>query len=141
MDTFAEAVMRGSKAEKSLKESLYMLVEKGDAEGLLAAVYPYRFKNRFGAEAYRWLENNKGYIDYTGYREKGMFVGTGAKDCSERRVMGEGSQMDFRSITPEKAQALLSLTALRDSGRFGELVSILEEYDGVQKGRFPAMRM
>jgi hypothetical protein len=99
-------------------EEIIALIKESKTEEALEKLKPYKDK-RFAVAVvnpYTYLLNNKGRVDYAGYRQKGYSVGSGPIESGNKTVLQKRCKLAGMRWNVPSAQHVLSLRAKEESG-------------------------
>ncbi len=127
---FAQAVKRGKNQKKQYADKLCSLIEKGNIEGLLAALEPHKDAPLPPGvpNFYTYVINHKDCMNYPLYKQKGYFVGSGAIESGNIRLMQNRMKLQGMRWKLSSGQGMLSLKAKYESSRWKEVVKLMNKH-------------
>lgn len=127
---FAQAVMRGKLQKKTFADKLCSLIEDGDVDGLLKTLEPYKDKELPPGilNFYTYVSNHKDCMNYPAYKQKGYFVGSGAIESGNIRLMQNRMKLQGMRWKLVSGQGMLSLKAKYESNKWGDVVSLMQKH-------------
>ena len=109
---FAQAVKSGKNQKKQFADQLCDLIDAGNVAGLLKILEPYKDKKIPGIpNMYTYVENHKTCMNYPDYKKKGYFVGSGAMESGNIRLMQNRMKLQGMRWKLKTGQNMLSLKA------------------------------
>lgn len=127
---FAQAVKRGKLQKKEFADKLCGLIDEGNVSELLSVLGPYK-DEKFPPgvlNLYRYIENHKDCMDYPLYKSKGYFVGSGAIESGNIRLMQNRMKLQGMRWKLTSGQQMLSLKAKYESNKWNEVETIIQQY-------------
>jgi len=127
---FAQAVKRGKIQKKQFADQLCSLIDKGNVTELLSVLEPYK-DEKFPPgilNFYKYVENHKGCMNYPLYKSKGYFVGSGAIESGNIRLMQNRMKLQGMRWKLSNGQCMLSLKAKYESGKWDEVESLMRQH-------------
>ncbi len=107
-------------------------LEDGEWENVLSDLNPNE-KYINSVDLYHYITENKKAINYPEYKRKGYFIGSGAIESGHKEVVQDRMKRAGMRWEPETAQYLLTLRALKKSGRWeSDVVAYIHDYFGVK---------
>lgn len=124
---FALLLEKDEKKAHECAERWCDMLRQGKWRDLLVEIEPHKnFKVPEGCvNLYRYVENNRNNIDYPTYREQGLFVGSGAVESANKRLMQSRMKLSGMIWKKDSAQSMLSLKAKFHSDLWGDDVRTL----------------
>lgn len=123
---FAQAVKSGKNQKKQFADQLCDLIDAGNVAGLLKILEPYKDKKIPGIpNMYTYVENHKTCMNYPDYKKKGYFVGSGAMESGNIRLMQNRMKLQGMRWKLKTGQNMLSLKAKYESGRWQDVVDLM----------------
>ena len=125
---FAQAVKQGKKQKKAFADELCGLIDDGNVSGLIDVLKPYKdIKLPPGViNFYTYVDNHKDCMNYPLYKEKGYFVGSGAIESGNIRLMQNRMKLQGMRWKLSNGQGMLSLKAKYESGKWNEVENLLQ---------------
>ncbi|MCR4655751.1 MAG: UPF0236 family protein [Lachnospiraceae bacterium] len=127
---FAQAVKRGKNQKKEFADELCDLIDSGNVSGLLKVLEPYK-EEKFPPGVlnfYKYVENHKDCMNYPLYKSKGYFVGSGAIESGNIRLMQNRMKLQGMRWKLSSGQCMLSLKAKYESNKWDEVESLMQRY-------------
>ena len=127
---FAQAVKRGKNQKKEFADKMCDLIDDGNVSELLKLLEPYK-DNKFPPGVlnfYRYVENHKDCMDYPLYKSKGYFVGSGAIESGNIRLMQNRMKLQGMRWKLSSGQGMLSLKAKYESNKWDEVEALMQQY-------------
>lgn len=127
---FAQAVKRGKNQKKEFADELCDLIDSGNVSGLLKVLEPYK-EEKFPPgvlNLYKYVENHKDCMNYPLYKSKGYFVGSGAIESGNIRLMQNRMKLQGMRWKLSSGQCMLSLKAKYESNKWDEVESLMQRY-------------
>lgn len=127
---FAQAVKRGKTQKKEFADKLCSLIDDGNVTELLRVLEPYKDK-KFPPgilNFYKYVDNHKDCMNYPLYKSKGYFVGSGAIESGNIRLMQNRMKLQGMRWKLSNGQCMLSLKAKYESGKWNEVESLMQQH-------------
>ena len=127
---FAQVVKRGKVQKKAFADQLCSLIDEGKVSELLKTLEPYK-DEKFPPGVlnfYRYVENHKDCMDYPSYKRKGYFVGSGAIESGNIRLMQNRMKLQGMRWKLSSGQGMLSLKAKYESNKWDEVEALMQQY-------------
>lgn len=127
---FAQAVKRGEVQKKEFADQLCNLIDNGNVTELLNVLIPYK-DEQFPPgilNFYKYIENHKDCMNYPLYKSKGYFVGSGAIESGNIRLMQNRMKLQGMRWKLLNGQCMLSLKAKYESGKWNEVESLMQQH-------------
>ena len=127
---FAHAVKRGKIQKKEFADELCALIDNGNVSELLKILMPYK-DEKFPSGVlnfYKYIENHKDCMNYPLYKQKGYFVGSGAIESGNIRLMQNRMKLQGMRWKLSKGQGMLSLKAKYESNKWEEVELLMQQY-------------
>ena len=127
---FAQAVKRGKTQKKKFADELCDLIDNGDVTELLKTLEPYK-DEKFSPGVlnfYTYVENHKDCMNYPLYKQKGYFVGSGAIESGNIRLMQNRMKLQGMRWKLSNGQGMLSLKAKYESNKWDEVETLMQRY-------------
>lgn len=127
---FANAEKRGKRQKKEFADKLCSLIDDGKVDELLEVLEPYKDKKYPPGviNFYTYVQNHKDCMNYPHYREKGYFVGSGAIESGNIRLMQNRMKLQGMRWNLSNGQGMLSLKAKYESGKWSDVESLLVKH-------------
>ena len=127
---FAQAVKHGKNQKKVYADELCALIDDGNIDGLLKALEPYKNdKLPPGVpNFYTYVENHKDCMNYPLYKSRGYFVGSGAIESGNIRLMQNRMKLQGMRWKLSSGQGMLSLKAKYESNKWDEVESLMQRH-------------
>lgn len=127
---FAQAVKRGKIQKKEYADELCNLIDAGDITGLLKAIEPHKNDNLPPGipNFYTYVENHRDCMDYPTYKKKGYFVGSGAIESGNIRLMQNRMKLQGMRWKLSNARCMLSLKAKYESGKWNDVINLVYKH-------------
>lgn len=127
---FAQAVMRGKNQKKSFADKLCSLIENGDVDGLIKILEPYKDATLPPGvlNFYTYVINHKDCMEYPTYKKKGYFVGSGAIESGNIRLMQNRMKLQGMRWKLASGQRMLSLKAKYESGKWDDVIDLMQKH-------------
>lgn len=127
---FAQVVKRGKNQKKEFANQLCSLIDNGNVTELLNVLAPYKdVKFPPGIlNFYKYVENHKDCMNYPLYKSKGYFVGSGAIESGNIRLMQNRMKLQGMRWKRLNGQYMLSLKAKYESGKWNEVESLMQQH-------------
>ena len=125
---FAQAVKRGKLQKKEFADELCRLIECGNISDLLKVLIPYK-DQKFPPGVlnfYKYIENHKECMNYPLYKRKGYFVGSGAIESGNIRLMQNRMKLQGMRWKMSSGQGMLSLKAKYESNKWDEVEFLMQ---------------
>lgn len=115
---FSYQIFRGKKKEQKRIEWVKMtnhLLEEGKWRDVLSSKEVFAYKdaqvNSSAGEVnlYKYIYDNRDFIDYSRYKEEGLFVGSGAIESGNKNVMQKRLKLSGMRWKINRAQAVMAL--------------------------------
>ena len=115
---FSYQIFRGKKKEQKRIEWVKMtnrLLEEGKWRDVLSSKEVFAYKdaqvNSSAGEVnlYKYIYDNRDFIDYSRYKEEGLFVGSGAIESGNKNVMQKRLKLSGMRWKISRAQAIMAL--------------------------------
>ena len=106
------------------------LLENGLWEQVLREIEPYKnIKLRDGVvDLYSYIYNNRDSIDYKKYKEQDLFIGSGAIESANKKVIQSRLKLSGMRWSIKSAQNVISLRAKECSSLWNEVVKLFEQW-------------
>lgn len=127
---FAQAVKRGKVQKKEFADKLCALIDDGNVSELLKVLEPYK-DEKFPPGVlnfYRYVDNHKECMDYPLYKSKGYFVGSGAIESGNIRLMQNRMKLQGMRWNLSSGQRMLSLKSKYESNKWDEVEMLMHQY-------------
>ena len=127
---FAQAVKRGKIQKKEFADELCALIDDGNVSELLKILEPYK-DEKFPPGVlnfYKYVENHKDCMNYPLYKQKGYFVGSGAIESGNIRLMQNRMKLQGMRWKLSNGQGMLSLKAKYESNKWEEVELLMQQY-------------
>ena len=127
---FAQSVKRGKKQKKEFADMLCALIDDGNVEELLKVLDPFK-DEKFPPGVlnfYRYVENHKDCMNYPLYKSKGYFVGSGAIESGNIRLMQNRMKLQGMRWKLSNGQGMLSLKAKYESNKWDEVEALMQRF-------------
>jgi hypothetical protein len=127
---FAQAVKRGKVQKKAFADKLCELIDDGNVDELLKLLEPYK-DEKFPPGVpnfYKYVDNHKDCMDYPLYKSKGYFVGSGAIESGNIRLMQNRMKLQGMRWKLSSGQGMLSLKAKYESNKWDEVETLMQQY-------------
>ena len=127
---FAQAVKRGKIQKKEFADELCALIDDGNVSELLKTLKQYKDK-KFPPGVlnfYKYVENHKDCMNYPLYKQKGYFVGSGAIESGNIRLMQNRMKLQGMRWKLSNGQGMLSLKAKYESNKWEEVELLMQQY-------------
>lgn len=123
---FATTVIRGEKG-KLLADKVCDLVEGGEIDKALKLLEPYKDRNlpEGVPNAYTFITNNRGQMDYAFYKKMGYFVGSGAMESGNKQLLQNRMKLQGMRWLTESAQGMLALKSRYESNNWKSVYSLV----------------
>ena len=127
---FAQAVKRGKNQKKAFADKLCDLIENGNTDELLKMLEPYKDQKMSPGvlNFYTYVSNHKDCMDYPAYRKSGYFVGSGAIESGNIRLMQNRMKLQGMRWNLASGQCMLSLKAKYESGKWDDVVQLVHSH-------------
>ena len=127
---FAQAVKRGKNQKKEYADKLCSLIDKGNIQELLKELEPYKDEKLSPGviNFYRYVENHRECMNYPLYKSKGYFVGSGAIESGNIRLMQNRMKLQGMRWKLSSGQGMLSLKAKYESNKWNEVEALMQQY-------------
>ena len=127
---FAHAVMRGKNKKKEFADELCGLIDAGNVSKLLKKLKPYEeYELPPGViNFYTYVDNHKDCMNYPLYKEKGYFVGSGAIESGNIRLMQNRMKLQGMRWKLSSGQGMLSLKAKYESGKWEDVEILMHNH-------------
>lgn len=127
---FAQAVKRGKLQKKEFADKLCNLIEEGNIEELLKELLPYKDESLQPGipNFYKYVVNHKDCMNYPLYKSRGYFVGSGAIESGNIRLMQNRMKLQGMRWKLSNGQGMLSLKAKYESNKWDEVESLMQHY-------------
>ena len=127
---FAQAVKQGKNQKKTFADELCQLIDDGNVSGLLDVLRPYKDKKYPPGVVnfYTYIDNHKDCMNYPLYKEKGYFVGSGAIESGNIRLMQNRMKLQGMRWKLSSGQGMLSLKAKYESGQWTNVESLMQKH-------------
>ena len=124
---FAKIVKSNGAEAKEFADKLCEQIENGSIEDLLATLKPYEnFKMPEGiTNLYTYVKNHQSGMDYSTYKKKGYFVGSGAIESTNRYLMQNRMKLPGMRWNLAAAQRMLALKIYEESGNWNNVAALL----------------
>lgn len=127
---FAQSVKRGKNQKKEFADKLCTLIDDGNVEELLNVLDPFK-DEKFPPGVlnfYRYVENHKDCMNYPLYKSKGYFVGSGAIESGNIRLMQNRMKLQGMRWKLSNGQGMLSLKAKYESNKWDEVEALMQRF-------------
>ena len=127
---FAQAVKRGKNQKKTFANELCGLIDSGNIPGLLKVLEPYKDKKfpNGATNFYTYVDHHKDCMNYALYKEKGYFVGSGAIESGNIRLMQNRMKLQGMRWKLSSGRGMLSLKAKYESGKWSEVEALMQKH-------------
>lgn len=127
---FAQAVKQGKNQKKTFADELCKLIDDGKVSVLLDVLEPYKDR-KFPpgvVNFYTYVDNHKDCMNYPLYKEKGYFVGSGAIESGNIRLMQNRMKLQGMRWKLSNGQGMLSLKAKYESGKWADVENLMQNH-------------
>ena len=127
---FAQAVKQGKNQKKTFADELCKLIDDGNVSGLLDVLEPYKDR-KFPpgvVNFYTYIDNHKDCMNYPLYKKKGYFVGSGAIESGNIRLMQNRMKLQGMRWKLSNGQGMLSLKAKYESGKWDDVENLMQNH-------------
>ena len=127
---FAQSVKRGKIQKKEFADELCDYIDSGNVNRLLKVLKPYENEKLPPGilNFYTYVQNHKDCMDYPLYKQKGYFVGSGAIESGNIRLMQNRMKLQGMRWKLSNGQGMLSLKAKYESNKWGEVETLMQQY-------------
>lgn len=127
---FAQAVMRGKNQKKEFADELCDLIDAGKISKLLKILKPYEnYVLPPGVvNFYTYVDKRKDCMNYPLYKEKGYFVGSGAIESGNIRLMQNRMKLQGMRWKLSSGQGMLSLKSKYESGKWEDVEILMHDH-------------
>ena len=127
---FAQAVKQEKVQKKEFADELCELIDNGNVSGLLKVLEPYKDEKLPPGvpNFYTYVENHKDCMNYPLYKQKGYFVGSGAIESGNIRLMQNRMKLQGMRWKLSSGQGMLSLKAKYESNKWDEVEALMQRY-------------
>lgn len=127
---FAQAVKQGKRQKKAFADELCDLIDAGKTDELLKVLEPYKDRKMPPGilNFYTYVSNHADCMDYPSYKAKGYFVGSGAIESGNIRLMQNRMKLQGMRWKLSSGQGMLSLKAKYESGKWDDVVQLMQEH-------------
>ena len=127
---FAQAVKRGKTQKKEFADLLCSLIDNGNVDELLKVLEPYKDEKLPPGvlNFYRYIDNHKDCMNYPVYKSKGYFVGSGAIESGNIRLMQNRMKLQGMRWKLSSGQQMLSLKAKYESNKWDEVEALMQQH-------------
>lgn len=127
---FANAVKRGKNQKKEFADELCKLIDNGDVTQLLSLLTPYKDEKLPPGvlNFYKYVDNHKNCMNYPLYKSKGYFVGSGAIESGNIRLMQNRMKLQGMRWKLSSGQGMLSLKAKYESNKWEEVTTLMRQH-------------
>ena len=127
---FAQAVKQGKNQKKTFADELCKLIDDGNVSDLLDVLKPYKDRKYAPGvvNLYTYIDNHKDCMNYPLYKEKGYFVGSGAIESGNIRLMQNRMKLQGMRWKLSSGQGMLSLKAKYESGKWTDVESLMQKH-------------
>ena len=125
---FATTLIPGDEG-KDFANEICDLIEGGEIDKALELMEPYKDKKLPDGvqNAYTYVSNNRGQMDYALYKKLGYFVGSGAIESGNKQLMQNRMKLQGMRWMKESAQRMLALKAKYESKKWHDVYSIVRK--------------
>ena len=127
---FAQAVIRGKNQKKEFADELCDLIDAGKVSKLLKILKPYEeYALPPGViNFYTYVDNHEDCMNYPLYKEKGYFVGSGAIESGNIRLMQNRMKLQGMRWKLSSGQGMLSLKSKYESGKWEDVEILMHDH-------------
>ena len=115
-------IVRDSSLAKSWAQARIQQLDAGDIEGLLGALARLRHKSQIVKDELRkataYFETNRERMRYLGFRNRGLFIGSGVIEAGCKTIIGRRLKQSGMRWTVRGANAIIALRCCDLSGRW-----------------------
>ncbi len=121
--------MVNDKDKKEFADELCSLIEGGKIDEVLKLLEPYKDlpRPKDVSNVYAYIENHSYGMNYPLYKQKGYPLGSGAMESGNKQLMQNRMKLQGMRWKKKSAQHMLSLKAMRESGRWDDVRRIIYE--------------
>lgn len=127
---FANAVKEGEADKKAFADYLCELIDSGEIDTMLQELEAYK-DTRLPVgilNFYTYVKNHRNCMNYPEYRKKGYFVGSGAIESGNIRIMQNRMKLQGMRWNLKNAQGMLALKAKYESDNWDDVISIVQNH-------------
>lgn len=130
---FAGWAKRGKNQKKEYADHLCSLIEEGKVDELLTELKQYEnVKTPEGIpNFYKYIENNREYMDYPRYKANGLFVGSGAMESANIYMMQDRMKLQGMRWLVRNGRHMLCLKTHYASRTWYKVIDCLKQHCGV----------
>lgn len=127
---FAQAVKKGKLQIKEFADKLCKLIDAGKTTELLKTLEPYKDHEMPPGilNFFTYVSNHMDCMDYPTYKAKGYFVGSGAIESGNIRLMQNRMKLQGMRWKLSTGQGMLSLKAKYESGKWSDVNRLMQEH-------------
>jgi hypothetical protein len=105
-------------------------IDSGNVNRLLKVFKPYENEKLPPGilNFYTYVQNHKDCMDYPLYKQKGYFVGSGAIESGNIRLMQNRMKLQGMRWKLSNGQCMLSLKAKYEAGKWNEVESLMQQH-------------
>lgn len=116
-------------------EDINTLLHDGKADEVLEKLDPdEKYPNT--VNLYDYIEFHRDHVNYPEYEAKGYYIGSGAVESANKTVLQSRMKRSGMRWEPKYAQAMITLRAMEESGRWLDVINIVRDHYGYQKRLF-----
>ena len=127
---FAQAVKKGKLQIKEFADKFCKLIDAGKTTELLKTLEPYKDHEMPPGilNFFTYVSNHMDCMDYPTYKAKGYFVGSGAIESGNIRLMQNRMKLQGMRWKLSTGQGMLSLKAKYESGKWSDVNRLMQEH-------------